>query len=47
MGRLDFHNDEAYKKWVAYVNIHRLNKVPGNQEVYINGKKHKVNHSKR
>lgn len=36
-----FKSKEAYRKWLAYGNIH------GDQTMYIRGKKHKVVHKKR
>ena len=42
-----FKNKEAYNKWVAYGNIHgEFKETPGNQKVYIAGKKHGVKHKR-
>lgn len=43
-----FKSKEAYRKWLAYGNIHGdFAATPGHQTVYIRGKTHKVVHKKR
>jgi hypothetical protein len=42
---MHFKNKEAYQKWLAHGHIHgEFNATPGNQEIFIGGKHHKVKH---
>jgi len=45
--RKDFATQEAYRKWLAYGHIRGLfAKKKGHTEIYIGGKKRKVEHGK-
>lgn len=41
----NFRSKAAYEKWLAFGHIHNIfETTPGNQQVTIRGKKHKVKH---
>lgn len=43
----NFKSKEAYRKWSAYGHIHELFEgTPGNMDIKIKGRVHKVQHSK-
>ncbi len=44
---LRFKSKEAYRKWLAYDHMHVKKHRKNPPEIYIRGKKHHVNHSKR
>jgi hypothetical protein len=42
---MNFKNKSGYSKWLAYGHMHNVfEETPGNQQITIAGKKHKVNH---
>ena len=44
--KMHFKSKKAYEKWLAYGHIHGVfEEAPGDVEVYIRGKKHKVKHT--
>jgi hypothetical protein len=46
--RMNFRSKKSYKRWLAYGHATGVfEKTPGHVEVYIRGRKHKVNHRKR
>lgn len=42
----NFKDAAAYKKWVTYIHMHPEVNTPGNTPVKIQGKSHKVDHTK-
>lgn len=45
MGTRNFKSKEAYQKYLAYGHIHHVfEETPGNQNVTIRGKRHRVKH---
>ena len=46
--RMNFKSKESYRRWLAYGHIHGVfKKTPGNVNVYIRGKPHKVKHTRK
>lgn len=46
--KLNFKNKSNYQKWLGYGHASgEFTKVKGDTDIYIDGKKHKVNHLKR
>ena len=47
--KLHFKSKEAYRKWLAYNWIHNKKEMGDgrNSTIYIRGKKHRVNHSRK
>lgn len=44
MGKKNFKNKKSYLKWLAYGHKHHFFDKPGNQTIFIKGKKHDVVH---
>ncbi len=44
---LHFKNKKEYQKWLAYDHMHVKHHRKNPPEVYIRGKKHHVNHSRK
>lgn len=47
MGTRHFSSMAGYKRWLAFGHIHGKFKVPGNQTIFVRGKRLKVRHKKR
>jgi len=46
--KMNFRSYESYRKWLAYGHATGVfEKTPGHVKVYIQGKKHRVKHTRR
>jgi len=46
--KMNFRSKEAYRKWCAYGHIHGIfERTPGHVKIYIRGRPHKVQHSRK